>query len=404
MIITRENIAHYLLGRGLLSFDSVVDGDLLVVEASSRNRNFKVIRREQPGYFVKQVKTFEPQNVETLRYETACYWLSRNDPDFEPLAALMPRYYDSDPARHALVIELLPEGGSLRDYHQQLGAFPVEVGIQLGRILGTYQREMGRRLREGAKSNSFARRVPWILSLHQMNQNLFDQLSAANAQILNIVQGYPDFQQTLDGLRQGWRFDSLIHGDIKWDNLHVTVDRDGVHGADAEGGGANEESEGDAFKVEEPQASAADVSAGTDEAGKMNLRLVDWELADFGDACWDAGAVFQSYLSFWVFSMPAMAGVPAEQLVSSALHPVEKMQPAIRAFWKTYTDERGLSAEEAREALERSVSYSAARMIQTAYEYMFHAPQITTSALYLLQLSLNILKSPREATASLLAL
>ncbi len=64
----------------------------------------------------------------------------------------------------------------------------------------------------------------------------------------------------------------------------------------------------------------------------------------------------------------------------------------------------GLGAEEAREALERSVVYAAARMIQTAYEYMFYAPQITTSALYLLQLSLNILKSPREATAGLLAL
>jgi hypothetical protein len=378
MIITKENIAHYLLGRGLLSFDSVVDGDLLVVEASSRNRNFKVIRTASPGYFVKQVKTFEPQNVETLRYETACYWLSHNDPDFEPLAALMPKFYDSDPARHALVVELLPEGGSLSEYHRQLGTFPVEVGVQLGRILGTYQREMGRRLREGAKSSAFARRVPWILSLHQLNQNLFGQLSAANTQVLNIIQSYPDFPQTLDRMRERWRFDSLIHGDIKWDNLHVTVD-----GTDVEEGG-------------EAQPEGAH--------GKMNLRLIDWELADFGDACWDAGAVFQSYLSFWVFSMPAMAGIPAEQLVSAAQFPVEKMQPAIRAFWKTYVETRGLNHDEARDALERSVSYGAARMIQTAYEYMFHAPQITTSALYLLQLSLNILKSPREATASLLAL
>lgn len=378
MIITKENIAHYLLGRGLLSFDSVVDGDLMVVESTSRNRNFKVIRTANPGYFVKQVKTFEPQAVETLRYETACYWLSQNDPDFEPLAALMPKFYDSDPARHALVIELLPEGGSLSDYHRQLGSFPVEVGVQLGRILGTYQREMGRRLRDGAKSSAFARRVPWILSLHQLNQNLFGQLSAANTQVLNIVQSYPDFPQTLDRMSAGWRFDSLIHGDIKWDNLHVTVESIGAE-------------EGGEVKTE-----AA--------AGKMNLRLIDWELADFGDACWDAGAVFQSYLSFWVFSMPAVAGVPAEQLVSAARFPVEKMQPAIRAFWKTYVETRGLNHEEARDALERSVSYGAARMIQTAYEYMFHAPQITTSALYLLQLSLNILKNPKEATASLLAL
>ena len=179
MLITKETIAHYLLGRGLLTFDSVVDGDLLVVEATSRNRNFKVIRSASPGYFVKQVKTFEPQAVETMRYETACYWLSHNDPDFEPLRALMPKFYDSDPVRHALVIELLPEGGSLSDYHRQLGSFPVEVGVQLGRILGTYQREMGRRLREGAKSNAFARRVPWILSLHQLNQSRLDRLTGA---------------------------------------------------------------------------------------------------------------------------------------------------------------------------------------------------------------------------------
>lgn len=384
MIITKENIAHYLLGRGLLSFDSVVDGDLVVVEATSRNRNFKVIRTASPGYFVKQVKTFEPQAVETLRYETACYYLSHNDPDFEPLRALMPKFYDSDPARHALVVELLPEGASLSEYHRQLGTFPVEVGVQLGRILGTYQREMGRRLRDGAKSNAFARRVPWILSLHQLNQNLFGQLSAANTQVLNIIQSYPDFQQTLDRMSAAWRFDSLIHGDIKWDNLHVTLDREEpAGGVEAEAGRATE-----------PKPSE----------GKMSLRLIDWELADFGDACWDAGAVFQSYLSFWVFSMPSVAGVPAEQLVNSAQFPVERMQPAIRAFWKTYVETRGLSPEEARDALERSVSYGAARMIQTAYEYMFHAPQITTSALYLLQLSLNILKSPREATASLLAL
>jgi uncharacterized membrane-anchored protein len=77
------------------------------------------------------------------------------------------------------------------------------------------------------------------------------------------------------------------------------------------------------------------------------------------------------WISFWVFSMPAVAGVPAEQLVGAAQFPVEKMQPAIRAFWMTYVETRGLNSEEARDALERSVSYGAARMIHTAYEYMY---------------------------------
>lgn len=380
MIITRENVAHYLLGRGLLTFESVVDGDLMVVEATSRNRNFKVIRRAAPGYFVKQVKTFEPQAVETLRYEAACYRLSKDDPEFAPLAALMPKFYDSDPIRHALVVELLDGVGSLSDYHRRLGSFPVEVGAQLGRILGTYQRDMGERLREGTKSQSFARRLPWILSVHQTSADLFGSLSAANAQVLGIIQKYPDFQQTLDTLRQGWRFDTLIHGDIKWDNLLVSVSNADSASPDSAGGGASQADDG------------------------LKLRLIDWELADFGDPLWDAGAVFQSYLSFWVFSMPAAPGVPAEQLAQSAQYPLEKMLPAVRAFWKTYSQTRGLGEAETSAALELAVSYGAARMIQTAYESMFYAPQITASALYLLQLSLNILKSPNEAVSRLLAL
>src|SRR5262249_55187553 len=132
------------------------------------------------------------------------------------------------------------------------------------------------------------------------------------------------------------------------------------------------------------------------------LKVIDWEMADLGDVCWDVGAIFQAYLSFWISSIPSAGEAPTPELISRAQYPLEEMQPAIRAFWESYAE----SFEEAKrqELLERSMKYGAARMIQTAYEWMYYSQQVSASTLYLLQVSMNILKSPTEAIRSLLGL
>ena len=52
MYLTATNLANYLINRDIITAASVVDGDLAVVEAGRRNRNFKVIRRSNPSLFV----------------------------------------------------------------------------------------------------------------------------------------------------------------------------------------------------------------------------------------------------------------------------------------------------------------------------------------------------------------
>jgi hypothetical protein len=130
---------------------------------------------------------------------------------------------------------------------------------------------------------------------------------------------------------------------------------------------------------------------------------VDWELVDFGDAGWDLGAVLQSYLSSWVFSMPDTGTTPAMELVASAQYPLEQMRPAIHAFWRAYVARRQLADRASRGLLERSMRYCAARLIQTAYESVTKAPQLDSVAVRLLQLSYNILEGPCEAIDHLLA-
>ena len=366
MILSKSNVVHYLLEQGLIALDSVVDGDLMVADATRRNRNFKIIRRQAQGYFVKQIQNWDQQTIAGLAGEATCYRLALNAPKLTALARLVPRDFLYDSQRHVLVTELLADGETLTDHHRRLNAFPVEPARLLGELFGGLHNEEPGSLGNSPEAAVFRRQIPWILWAHQHGTHLFTTLSAANSQLLQIVQRYPEFQRTLDELRQAWQPDRLMHGDIKWDNCVVYPDK----------------------------------LAG----GALALKAVDWELADIGDLRWDLGALLQSYISFWVLSMQMSGEIPPAQLAETAQYPIEKMQPSIRAFWTSYVKVRALDRDTASALLALSMKFGAARMIQTAYEYMQFAPQISPNALCLLQVSFNILKEPSEAVTHLLGL
>ena len=47
---------------------------------------------------------------------------------------------------------------------------------------------------------------------------MLSAMSGGDAQIVQIVQRYPEFETALHALGEQWRQDSFIHGDIKWEN------------------------------------------------------------------------------------------------------------------------------------------------------------------------------------------
>src|SRR5213076_3215200 len=105
--------------------------------------------------------------------------------------------------------------------------------------------------------------------------------------LLAIVRQYPEFPSALEALRTGWRSERLIHGDMKWDNCLVL------------GSGG----------------------PGQGPSPPLPLRVIDWELADFGDGLWDVGGIFHSFLCSWLMSMPPHDQARAELLVGSARYP-----------------------------------------------------------------------------------
>jgi hypothetical protein len=367
MFIDHNNAAYFLAERGLLEFESVVEGDFLIADQSSRNRNLRIVRRKSPGFFIKQVGQQAPEFLQSMQREAACYQLANENPDFQALLPLTPGFHYFDPINHILIIELLSDSESLWEYHRRVNCFPVEIAKLQGEKLGTYHRSVRMEAQNGNQRSGlevFARQIPWILSIHETNPAYLNQVSRGNAQLIGIVQQYPEFQNALASIKQHWKYSALIHGDIKWENILLV----------------------------------------THNGAEPELRLIDWEIADIGDECWDAGAIIQAYLTFWVFSLPLSTGMPVADAAANAPFSGDDIKRALSAYWLSYAESRGLGQNTGRRMLIRSMNCAAARMIQTAYESIQSSPQMSPYALCKLQMSMNILRDPQAAVGDLMGL
>jgi hypothetical protein len=358
MHLNVANVAHFLICRGQLSPDSIVAGDLVVLDASRRNRNFKIIRNGGPSLFVKQMREGQPDAMTTLRREAACYERARDDP---ALNRLMPRLITYDQARHLLIVELLTDAESLADRHARERTFPVETGRMLGEALGLYHAQAGGIVENETLRPLFGRQIPVVLNWQGGGYAALGQYGGVGPALSAIVQQHPEFQTCSTRSGAEWRFDSLIHGDMKWDNVLVFPT-----------GG-----------------------------GDLDFRIVDWEMADLGDADWDVGAILQSFLTVWILSMPIASGLPPERYVAMAAQPIELMRPVLQAFWKAYAATRGFAEAERGRALERSMRF-AAGLVWSVFEQRLYMTQLDPAGLALLQVSLNILKNPAQAVVDLL--
>lgn len=357
--MNKNDLVHYLIERGLLDRRAVVDGDVMVVEGSRRHHNYSVIRRQDTGLFVKQMQPDQTMSAQTLLKEAACYVMMESDPEAAAIYDLMPRFRAYDPDRHILVMDLIDGGENLTELHRRLNSFPTDVASRLGALLARYHEVSRRAILPRANSAIYQGQPPWILSFHLMPHGSMQNLSAANGQFMTILQRYPDFAQALDRIRTSWRRNVLVHGDMKFDNVVVRA------------------------------AQTADET----------MHVVDWELADIGDSAWDVASILQAYLTWWIGTLQR---VPGREADDAAQYPLETIQPAIGAFCDAYIAARGLNARDADAELERAVSYTGARMLQTVYESMAWAPSLSQHAVWQVQACMNILKDPRGAATDLL--
>ncbi|MBS1854231.1 MAG: aminoglycoside phosphotransferase family protein [Acidobacteria bacterium] len=357
MFLTAYNLAHYLIARGLITQESVVAGDFILAEAGRRNRNFKVARRGLPGIFVKQIKTAEPQAEITIQREAAFYRAVSTDPRYAPLSAMIPRFLDYDASRHALTLSLAENAESLGERQVRDATVPPEIAARLGGALARVHACGAVASADTALRPSLPAQIPWPLNLDQTGYGFLSAHGPLGTQLGQAIAQAPGLPAALSALRAHWQYDSLTHGDMKWDNCLLRGE---------------------------------------------DLVIVDWELADLGDGAWDVASLLKEYVAATLLNYTAREQARARHLPEPAAVTLETTRPSLLAFWGAYSAGRGMSGAAAAAYFDRAVRYTGARLVIAVLEYSAYAQQLDGAGRLMLESARNILEHPRIAAAQLL--
>lgn len=360
MFLTVYNLPHYLISKGIISAESVVGGDFAVAEAGRRNRNFKVLRRKHPGLFVKQIKSPEAQAIATLQREAAFYRTVGSSQAYASIRGMVPGFVDFDDRRRALTVNLIEDSESLAERHMREGAYREDLASLLGERLGQIHSQGAAMAVDPALRHLFTYQLPWPMMLDQIGYTLLDNLGPIGPALSKAIRQMPALQSLLSELRPIWQYDSLVHGDMKWDNCMIK---------------------------EGP-------------AGERQLKIVDWELADIGDGAWDVAAVFKEYVAVITVNAHQRETAAATGAPGSRAIQIEELQPSIRAFWNAYVESRRLP--DSSSYLNRAVRFTGARMVIGVLEYLFNSKELGTLGAMMLQTSVNVLEAPHIAASQLL--
>lgn len=348
MILTEQGVIHYLLYRGLIGGEDALCDKTILKKSSSRNRNFLLSLKNNQGFFIKQSSSFLSEKTETLRSEANLYWLANNDPAFAILLPVLCKYYDYNPQYNILILESISKGKDVFEIMQKNKTVDQKIATEMARALSLIHHITLPALKNARSENLFSKFIPWIFRIEKDKSNPFYTGTAAAKEIIDIVNKHSNFITLVIENKEAWEIKSLIHGDIKFPNFFV-----------------KESENGDTFKV------------------------IDFEICDLGDPCWDAAGVFQSFLTWWADA----AGATDESLTF--------IQPAVKLFWEIYSNEMAdLYADEFAFRM-KCMKYAAIRMIQTCYEMSSGQELLFPNQIKILQMSLNILTEPQQACTDL---
>jgi hypothetical protein len=356
MLGPRE-VVPYLQACGYLTTSGAALDGITIEDASRRNTNLKVLRPRGMSYFLKQAR--DADGAAHLAHEASIYQILRANVRRVSFGRCLPQFLGYDPNKRILVLEFIRKSHSLREHHALKRRFPVALGAALAHALASLHRLP---IKDDLVRRS-SRDPRWIFSLHRPGLRHWRGLSRASLKVVEIIQGRPEYCRLLDDVQQDWRNDAFIHFDAKWDNCIVL----------------------------EP--SAPEYTRG--------LRIIDWELAGLGDACWDVGSVLADYLSVWQSSVLLLDDRAPEYPSIDVQCRLERMQPAMRAFWMTYVRCMQHEPAVANDLLVRTARLVAVRLLQIAVERAQVSPEITSNIVGNVQLSLNILQRPIEAIVHL---
>jgi len=305
------------------------------------------------------------ETTNSLMREGALYQLAHQEPAFESIKTQAPQYLDYNASQHILITRLIDGVMPLQDRFNKQGHIDAPTVARLAQSLAQVHLEAPKMAAVPQNKRAFLPgQLPWVFSNVQQSLQAFaanpQGMPQAQQQLLQQIQQMPDLLNALNGLAHFYTPLCLIHGDIKWDNIL-----------------ASEEKEPKQFFI------------------------TDWELADIGDPIWDVACVMHSFATQWMFLLNT---TPGQNGYNGPQWKAEHTFAVAQQFWQNYTEALGFSPQQEAMQRLRMMKFVGARLVQSTFEMLHNQPSLPPTVQSILQYARFALLSPDAALPQVLGM
>lgn len=354
MRLTAQSIPHYLIDKGFMDMDVLLNGEYMLTQTQSRNSIFQVSQGEKSGLFVKQLVHMDPQNTYLMQKDATTHYLIHQTNVYPALKQYVPEYYGYDTKRNVFVTEYLPYATSMHEWATTNQKLSSEQAIKVAEILHSFHHSVVDEIPKVPSLQFFNSDQPWILKMTQSHMQFTDN-------VFGVLLKDDFLCEQVDKIQEIWSNKCLIHGDIKLVNFLVCQEEE-------------------------------------------NIKLIDWEIANLGDPLWDVASFLQSYL---FMKISYLSHTPEGWVLPKHLEywDTPAQHQALTGFWKTYAKLQKWNPKEEEEALSKTLRYVAARLLQSAKEMNQNPKAALSPQTYIvIQTAKNIFHNPLYAAKDIFGL
>lgn len=330
MYLTSSSLVSWLIQRGLLRPSAITGGQFAVQELEHHNRGFRVYRPAEEPIYVKQLREFDQPNIQCLKREAAFGTALANCQTADWLKSHTPEFLNYDARHHAVTVRLISQTINLHECMEQLLLIPGLLSCQVGATIASFQSSECDAILASIPTEILPCKAPWILSFH-IDQGA-GSLSPQNEQFLAGLKHDRLLTDSLDELREDWSATSLMHGDLKWNNVLVQQ-RGGTNSAD-------------------------------------EWFIIDWEMVDRGEPLWDLATMVQCWWHYWILSTPPDQLSDFDTLQVQRRQAFDETRSSMDGLWIGYVETLKLHGSTYDDCRLRLATMAAARMLQSVYELL----------------------------------
>ncbi len=242
MLLSKSNIAFFLYEKGLIDFDTYYLRNYTVSEIQARNLGVIFLAKNRKKIFVKQLRNNDIASKEIFEKEVEFYKRAFTKSKLCVLNEFIPQFIYHCEWHNVLIIEYVGSKKTKIAYKSVLG----QLAIVLKKL-------------HDIKINPYSSsQKPWIFQINdQASMTIFRNYGNYTHKIIKTISQNDYLIDKILMLEKEWKNTSLIHRDLKFDNIIQH---------------------------------------------KSKVFLIDWESVSVGDPMWDVACIIQSIIFRDIFS------------------------------------------------------------------------------------------------------